>query len=540
MNKSINDNYIPFYAYQDVSGGPAFLYFEDNVKDLPIKIIKTSKCYKGTSVIPAIHFLTANTNYTVKKKRDWKIVFQNTTGPRFDIEKREVFVPENSWASVIDATQFVIKEIEKEFIKDSISLSYNFIKDIDFSSVRPDQVLGINEIVLKSESEASLLDLLNKHSLLSDNKIKLINVLKQNFLLWHFEYSHISKYYVFENYHNEESVLVFLKDINSGPPFPSTILYVVLSTIKRVRLKTNSDHLLMIYEMVLKKIPLPLILVDFSGELVFCNDKFMEIGLLPAHLKKMEHADVCEKDNRLYLVWKSEFISQGAKYFIYVLPAEINSELLDVNGQSFQALGIISSSLAHELNNPLGGIIMSLAVLKMDLLPDNPLLKELEAIQDAADRAKQLVELFLGLSKNMSSHNGPFGVKECLHQALYLLRFRMMESHVKLNLSIKIINGDTFYGTNYSVITIILYLILNELITSYAHWRLIDADRFTNKEIDCIAELSENSIRILPKSLLPQSSNYEKIKLLKHLLQEEKISFMIQSNGAFVLTRITS
>ncbi len=62
-------------------------------------------------------------------------------------------------------------------------------------------------------------------------------------------------------------------------------------------------------------------------------------------------------------------------------------------------LGLISSSIAHELNNPLGGIISYLQIMQMDLAKDHELQKDLESMLNAALRMKSIIENLLVFSR---------------------------------------------------------------------------------------------------------------------------------------------
>ena len=62
-------------------------------------------------------------------------------------------------------------------------------------------------------------------------------------------------------------------------------------------------------------------------------------------------------------------------------------------------LGLISSSIAHELNNPLGGIISYIQILQMELDKAHPLQGELIDMNMAALRMKQIIENLLIFSR---------------------------------------------------------------------------------------------------------------------------------------------
>lgn len=62
-------------------------------------------------------------------------------------------------------------------------------------------------------------------------------------------------------------------------------------------------------------------------------------------------------------------------------------------------LGTIGSSIAHELNNPLGGILNFAQLMQMDLPSDHPMREDIERIEEGARRCKDIVENLLAFTR---------------------------------------------------------------------------------------------------------------------------------------------
>ena len=62
-------------------------------------------------------------------------------------------------------------------------------------------------------------------------------------------------------------------------------------------------------------------------------------------------------------------------------------------------LGLISSSIAHELNNPLSGILTYSQLLSMELPADHPLKTDLALIEDGAKRSQKIITDLLSFSR---------------------------------------------------------------------------------------------------------------------------------------------
>lgn len=64
-----------------------------------------------------------------------------------------------------------------------------------------------------------------------------------------------------------------------------------------------------------------------------------------------------------------------------------------------EELGLISSSIAHELNNPLGGILSYIQIMKMELPAQHPLVSDLNLMHETGLRMKKIIEDLLIFSR---------------------------------------------------------------------------------------------------------------------------------------------
>ena len=79
----------------------------------------------------------------------------------------------------------------------------------------------------------------------------------------------------------------------------------------------------------------------------------------------------------------------------------LEKQLLDTAKRA--ELGTIGSSIAHELNNPLGGIITFTQILKSETAKDQPLYSDLLALEQGALRCKDIIQNLLEFSRTPSS-----------------------------------------------------------------------------------------------------------------------------------------
>lgn len=69
------------------------------------------------------------------------------------------------------------------------------------------------------------------------------------------------------------------------------------------------------------------------------------------------------------------------------------------HSEKLAGMGQLSAGIAHELNNPLGVITMYSNILKEELDPDNPMVRDLELIVEQSDRCRKIVGGLLNFAR---------------------------------------------------------------------------------------------------------------------------------------------
>lgn len=82
-------------------------------------------------------------------------------------------------------------------------------------------------------------------------------------------------------------------------------------------------------------------------------------------------------------------------------------------------LGTIGSSIAHELNNPLGGMISFLQLIRMDMKKTDAIYEDVIEMEAAGQRCKEIVENLLGFTRQHDASEAvEVDLREILRQAL--------------------------------------------------------------------------------------------------------------------------
>ena len=97
-------------------------------------------------------------------------------------------------------------------------------------------------------------------------------------------------------------------------------------------------------------------------------------------------------------------------------------------------LGIIGSSIAHELNNPIGGILNFLQLIKMNLPKDHQHFDDIEEMERAAHRCKQIIESLLGFArKDDAEDSHSITLQYALDKAIKICEIQTKSKGIKVN-----------------------------------------------------------------------------------------------------------
>jgi PAS domain-containing protein len=182
-----------------------------------------------------------------------------------------------------------------------------------------------------------------------------------------------------------------------------------------------------LWEGVLDSIPFPVALLSQNGEVHQHNSLFAKLSFPPSNCLKLKLREKIMINDIPYNIYRKEVHHLDQEKILFVFFTE--SFFLKGDGNltpSGQELGIISSSIAHELNNPIAGIQAALTLLQLDDSLNQEASQTLMEMKNGAMRCKQLIETFLGFSranpKNIVSESAMSPIDICYQQAQNLLQ----------------------------------------------------------------------------------------------------------------------
>ena len=157
-------------------------------------------------------------------------------------------------------------------------------------------------------------------------------------------------------------------------------------------------------------------------------------GVLPCpqpHLADQPEREIVFMD-RCWLLRAFPF-GDGASVVVYkdvTEEREVTRRLFQA--EKMAALGQLAGGVAHEINNPLGGILAFAQIMSQDQRSTEDL-ENLRLINDAALRAKRIVESLLRFSRRPLDHErGEVDLARVVEDALFLLQSQLRGSQVEV------------------------------------------------------------------------------------------------------------
>jgi PAS domain S-box-containing protein len=119
-----------------------------------------------------------------------------------------------------------------------------------------------------------------------------------------------------------------------------------------------------------------------------------------------------------------------------------------LQSEKLAAMGRLTSQIAHELNNPLYGIMNTLELLKTEVPPQSKRRKILEMALSETVRLTELLKKMLSFSKPDEEEKQPVDINVILDEILLLVRKQLQENSVRISASLEEGMGKVYASKN--------------------------------------------------------------------------------------------
>jgi two-component system, NtrC family, sensor kinase len=244
----------------------------------------------------------------------------------------------------------------------------------------------------------------------------------------------------FQSYDLQTSIIYFIK--GDQKTFKKTDLELFQKIRDALILNLNRNQNLsdlVLAEKILTEafetFPHPLAMIDDDYTVIKSNHIFPKNQGSKCYqilFDRTEPCTVCSRGQKFYVeqnsqtsnkkfevtsnIFSSDFPQKNIWVHTYVdQTQELYLEQRMTQNAKMKDLGLISSSIAHELNNPLGGIISYLQILQMEIDKNSNLQTDLSAMIQTSLKMKKIIEDLLVFSRRPQPQNQNF---ENLHQII--------------------------------------------------------------------------------------------------------------------------
>ncbi len=143
------------------------------------------------------------------------------------------------------------------------------------------------------------------------------------------------------------------------------------------------------------------------------------------------------QNTQIYDVFSQSMTVDYQKSYFHLyrdISQQLSLERQLVESAKLAEIGTISSSIAHELNNPLGGMINFIQLLKMDLPSADPITSDIEEMEIAAQRCKDIVKNLLSFSRTSGeSEFRDVLLNDVIHRAIMITELKTRSQGVRID-----------------------------------------------------------------------------------------------------------
>jgi two-component system, NtrC family, sensor kinase len=149
-----------------------------------------------------------------------------------------------------------------------------------------------------------------------------------------------------------------------------------------------------------------------------------------------------QKDSAILIfeVFRQTMSIDYQKHYFYLyrdISRQLGFERQLVESAKLAELGTISSSIAHELNNPLGGMLNFIQLIRMDLKGGENFADDIAEMEKGTLKCKNIVQNLLGFSRVATmNENQKINLEEVLNRAILITELRTRALGIRIDLQI--------------------------------------------------------------------------------------------------------
>lgn len=232
---------------------------------------------------------------------------------------------------------------------------------------------------------------------------------------------------------------------------------IILSVDKLLQIEKNNE-LQYQWQSTFNAISDPVCLIDENYNLTSANQTFLQrsgrrsiegVKCYEALFQRTSPCVDCHRGNHfrlrdqqdsshMYDVFSQTMQIDYQKNYFHLyrdISRQLGLERQIVESAKMAELGTIGSSIAHELNNPLGGMLNFIQLIRMDLSKDDPLYEDIIEMEKGALKCKDIVQNLLNFTRHGSLGEAQdLSLIEVVHRAILITELRTRALGIKIDL----------------------------------------------------------------------------------------------------------
>ena len=181
---------------------------------------------------------------------------------------------------------------------------------------------------------------------------------------------------------------------------------------------------------------------------------------------------------------------------------QIRYEQLIVQTERLSALGRMAAGIAHEINNPLGGILLFTTSVRKEIKEDGPVKQCLDIVIRETIRCREIIQNLLEFAREKQPQRAPTNINSVLEKTLGLLENVFLVNGIKLRRNLQPELPDCYVDGN-QIQQIFLNLLLNAVEAIGQSGVITVRTRF-NPDFNCIVAEVEDTGCGIPREILPR------------------------------------
>lgn len=254
------------------------------------------------------------------------------------------------------------------------------------------------------------------------------------------------------NYNDEVGFLYFMRDKHmtfrrDEIDFFNRISEAVSLAVQRIFLFEESEKAHHQWMTTFQSIPAPFLIIDSKLNVIQSNFKSVNKFQTKCYQQIFHRDTRCEKCQigtnfqiSNYEVYGQEIQleKENEKYFVHLyhnVEEKMKYEKRLLESARSSEIGVIGSSIAHELNNPLAGMLSFTQIAQMDLEPSHNLFRDLQTIEQSILKCRDIVQNLLNFSRDTATlNNEDFYLIKAFQHAIELSQLLNKNLMVRINL----------------------------------------------------------------------------------------------------------